>query len=62
MGSLRRRMSAELLASKPFEQLASACESLIQALQAQDAPAIQQGLQYLRALLGGLPPRRLQRA
>ncbi|RQO56921.1 recombinase [Paucibacter sp. KBW04] len=50
-GTLRRRMSVELLGTRPFEQLASACESLIQALHGQDQAAIQQSLQYLRALL-----------
>ncbi|MBB4843039.1 site-specific recombinase [Paucibacter oligotrophus] len=50
-GSLRRRMSEELLATKPFEQLASACDALVQALHEQDPAATQQSLQYLRALL-----------
>ncbi|MCV2350979.1 site-specific recombinase [Paucibacter sp. Y2R2-4] len=54
-GVLRRRMSAELLVGQPFEQLASACDDLVDALgdssrDADDA-ATAQALQYLRALL-----------
>ncbi|MBT9494124.1 MAG: site-specific recombinase [Paucibacter sp.] len=48
---LRRRMSAELLANQPFEQLASACDDMVDALQAGDAEKTTQALQYLRALL-----------
>jgi len=50
-GPLRHRMSPELLQSKPFEQLASACEAVVEALNAGDAGRSAQALQYLRALL-----------
>jgi site-specific recombinase len=52
---LRRRMSADLLADRPFEQLVRASESLTDALQAAPSPpqhaAISQHATYLRALL-----------
>ena len=50
-GPLRRRMSPDLLADQPFEQLAGACDSLILALQSGDAARSAQALQLLRALL-----------
>jgi site-specific recombinase len=52
--ALRRRMSAELLANQPFEQLASACDDMVDALQGKNgggANQTAQALQYLRALL-----------
>jgi site-specific recombinase len=49
--ALRRRMSADLLANQPFEQLASACDDMVDALRAGDADRTAQVLQYLRALL-----------
>ncbi|MCV2359405.1 site-specific recombinase [Paucibacter sp. TC2R-5] len=49
--TLRRRMSADLLANQPFEQLASACDDMVDALRAGDADKTGQALQYLRALL-----------
>ncbi|MCZ8077129.1 MAG: site-specific recombinase [Paucibacter sp.] len=50
-GPLRKRMSPELLADQPFEQLAGACDQLIQALRSGDAARSGQALQLLRALL-----------
>ncbi|MEJ6007296.1 site-specific recombinase [Paucibacter sp. AS339] len=50
-GALRRRMSAELLVGQPFEQLASACDDLVDAVRDGDDTATTQALQYLRALL-----------
>ncbi|MDT8999962.1 recombinase [Paucibacter sp. APW11] len=50
-GPLRQRMSAELLAQQPFEQLARAAERFTDALTAGDDAALRQSLQYLRALL-----------
>ncbi|MBY0234118.1 MAG: site-specific recombinase, partial [Burkholderiaceae bacterium] len=50
-GTLRRRMSTALLTAKPFEQLASACDALTFAVQADDRAATLQALTFLRALL-----------
>nr|WP_295081347.1 site-specific recombinase [uncultured Roseateles sp.] len=50
-GTLRRRMSPTLVAAKPFEQLASACDALTLAVQADDRAATMQALSFLRALL-----------
>jgi site-specific recombinase len=50
-GPLRQRMDPELLANKPFAQLARAAEQVGDALQAGDPAALQPALQYLRALL-----------
>ncbi|MFY7863706.1 site-specific recombinase [Roseateles sp.] len=50
-GALRRRMSPELLISQPFEQLASACDDLVDAIQDGDPATVSQALQFLRALL-----------
>jgi site-specific recombinase len=48
---LRRRMSAELLVNQPFEQLASACDDMVDAVRGGDAAQTAQALQFLRALL-----------
>ena len=49
--ALRQRMTAALLADRPFEQLVRASEALADALQAGDATATGQHATYLRALL-----------
>ena len=49
--ALRHRMGAELLADRPFEQLARASEALVDALVAGDATATAQHATYLRALV-----------
>ena len=49
--ALRHRMGAELLADRPFEQLARASEALVDALVASDATATAQHATYLRALV-----------
>ena len=48
---LRRRMSADLLADRPFEQLVRAAAALTEALQASPPVAVGQPAVYLRALL-----------
>lgn len=48
---LRQRMGAELLAGRPFDQLARVSESLVDALVAGDANATAQHANYLRALI-----------
>ncbi|HEX2010020.1 MAG TPA: site-specific recombinase [Roseateles sp.] len=50
-GPLRQRMDVELLALKPFAQLAGASERFAEALQADDMAALKPALQYLRVLL-----------
>ena len=49
--TLRRRMSAELLADRPFEQLVRVSEALTSALQQGPPAAVAQQATYLRALL-----------
>lgn len=49
--ALRQRMGADLLADRPFEQLARAAEALVDALQAGDRGAIGRSANFLRALL-----------
>ena len=49
--ALRRRMSAELLADRPFEQLVRASEALSESLLTGPPEAIRQQATYLRALL-----------
>ncbi len=49
--ALRQRMGAELLADRPFEQLARANQALVDALVAGHAMAIAQNATYLRALI-----------
>ncbi len=49
--ALRQRMGPELLADRPFEQLARASESLVEALVAGDGATTAQHATYLRALL-----------
>ncbi len=49
--ALRRRMSADLLVNQPFEQLASACDDMVDALRGGDTAQGAQALQYLLALL-----------
>ena len=49
--TLRRRMSAELLADRPFEQLVRVAEALAGALQQGPPGAVAQQATYLRALL-----------
>ena len=49
--TLRRRMSAELLADRPFEQLVRVAEALASALQQGPPAAVAQQATYLRALL-----------
>lgn len=48
---LRRRMSPELLAGRPFEQLVRAGEHLAEAMQAGDDAALRRHATFLRALL-----------
>ena len=50
-GALRRRMSVELLSSRPFEQLSTACDQLTAALSHGDKAETGRALVYLRALL-----------
>lgn len=50
-GALRQRMSPELLADRPFRQLAAVAERTAELAQAGDTAQLLQQVQYLRALL-----------
>ncbi len=50
-GALRQRMSAELLADRPFWQLAPAAERVVEHARTGDTEALLQDAQYLRVLL-----------